>query len=86
MTVPAAATPRPWMYRPNPGKTKEDWSFHIDRQGTPGRMNWGVLIAACWGHVSESAEANAALIVTAVNAWDSPTSLRARLAELEGKG
>lgn len=58
-------TPGPWMYRRNPGRGKEDWTFHIDRQGTPGRMNWGILIAACWGHVSESAEANARLIAAA---------------------
>jgi hypothetical protein len=58
-------TPGPWMYRANPGSSKEDWTFHIDRQGTPGRMNWGILIAACWGHVSESAEANARLIAAA---------------------
>lgn len=58
-------TPWPWMYRPNPGGNKEDWAFHIDRQGTPGRMDWGILIAACWSHVSESAEANAALIARA---------------------
>lgn len=62
------ATPRPWMYRKNPGSQKDDWPFHIDQQGTPGRTDWGILIAACWGHTTESSEANARLIVSAVNA------------------
>src|ERR1044072_45602 len=63
-------TPGPWMYRANPGSGKEDWTFHIDRQGTPGRMNWGILIAACWGHVSESAEANPRLIAAAPTLYE----------------
>src|SRR5713101_9878030 len=63
-------TKGPWMYRQNPGSTKEDWTFHIDRQGTLGQTNWGILIAACWGHVSESAEANARLIAAAPEMYE----------------
>jgi hypothetical protein len=65
-------TPGPWMYRQPesggrtlPAGEREDWPFHIDKQGTPGRMDWGILIAKCWGHVRASAEANARLIAAA---------------------
>lgn len=73
MTTEAKHTPTPWMYRqPEAGPLtplgeRENWPFHIDRQGTPGKTDWGVLICKCWGHVTESAEANAKLIVRAVN-------------------
>lgn len=51
-------------------------------------QNGAQMIAGCFCDVrggEEQAEANAALIVAAVNAWNDPAALRARLVELEGR-
>ena len=73
-------TPGPWMYRQhppsviNPDSTDHmSWPFHIDVQGTPRRMNWGLLVAAVWCDPSGGGtpEANARLIAA------SPTMLEA---------
>lgn len=79
-------TAGPWMYRQPPTSIntpegeRENWPFHIDMQGTPGRMNWGILIAKCWGHVSESAEANARLIAAAPDLLEACKAALSRLA------
>jgi hypothetical protein len=55
------------MYRRNPTKsTRELWPFHIDKQGTHGKMDWGLLIAACWATpLGDDPEANARLLAAA---------------------
>jgi hypothetical protein len=55
------------MYRENPGSDKDSWPYHIDIDGTPGRMDWGQLVAAVWKHQStdKSAEEVARLIAAA---------------------
>jgi hypothetical protein len=60
-------TPGPWMYRSNSGTEPENWPYLVEKQGTPGRMDWGRLVAKCWASLlrPESPEANARLIAAA---------------------
>lgn len=60
-------TPGPWMYRRNEGIEPDNWPYLIEKQGTPGKMDWGQLIAKCWEHLcpGESQEANAILLAAA---------------------